>query len=48
MGEGGRDQEGSGSWDSNSGRPMRNGAICRRIAHEDIGAKDLSKFFAIL
>ncbi len=34
---GGRDQERSTSWDSNSGRPKCNDAVCQRAAHKPIG-----------
>lgn len=42
-----RDQEISGSWDSNSGPPEAQWryTVCRHIAHEDIGVTDLVKFF---
>lgn len=35
---GGGDRERSTSWDSNSGRPKRNGDTCRCAAHKAIGA----------
>ncbi len=39
VGERGWDRERSSSQDSILGRPWRNGAVCRRAAHEDISAE---------
>ncbi len=41
--EGGPDRERSTSWDSNSGWPKYNGALCRCAAHEAIGAESPCK-----
>lgn len=41
---GGRTRERSMSRDSDSGRPKHNGAMCRRAAHEAIGADNFVYF----